>query len=368
MRTLERFGPVIGIRLGICVGICLGACGGGGGEDPPDAAPPDATSPDAVIPDAMPIPDASQNPESLRETGLYADFDTEELAPGVREFEPQFTLWADGAEKRRFVYLPPNSQIDTSNMDYWQYPLGTRLWKEFWVDGVRLETRLLYKIRNDVNGGPGNWRMVSFAWNEEQSEADAVPGGVDDALGTDHDIPPQLECLRCHSGVPDIALGFSAVMLDHDGEGVTLSTLIAGGDLSDPPAGTGSPYFPLPGNTAEQSALGYLHANCGSCHNPESPVFMAGDALMNLRLFVDQIATVEGSPAFTTAVCQEQQKDISGAEQIIVPGQPDVSAMFMRMNQRNTEDQMPEIATEEIDPTGLGYVRTWIESIAACPP
>jgi hypothetical protein len=362
MHTLERFGLVIST----CLGISLVACSGGGGDAEPDAAPPDATPPDAAIPDAEPLPDAAQNPQSLRETGLYSDFDDEVLAPGVREFEPRFTLWADGAEKRRFMYLPPNSQIDTSDMDYWEYPVGTRLWKEFWVDGVRLETRLLYKIRPGV--GPGSWRMVSFEWDEAQSEADAVPGGVEDALDSEHDIPPQLECLRCHGGMRDIALGLSAVMLDHDGEGVTLSDLIADGSLSNPPAGSGSPYFPLPGNVADQAALGYLHANCGSCHNPESDVFQSGDALMNLRLFVEQIATVEGSPAFTTAVCQEMQKPISGADQIVVPGEPEVSAMFMRMNQRNTEDQMPEIATEVVDPTGLAAVRAWIESVAACPP
>ncbi|HWN66705.1 MAG TPA: hypothetical protein VNM90_03635, partial [Haliangium sp.] len=340
MLTRARFGFVIGICLGI------GACGGGEEGGSPDAAAPDASPPDAAIPDAMPIPDAATNPESLRETGLYSDFDNEVLAPGVREFEPQFELWSDGAEKRRFVYLPPNTTIDTSDMDYWVYPVGTRLWKEFWRDGVRAETRLLYKIRPGF--GAGSWRMTSFAWNAEQTEADAEPGGDDDVLGTDHDIPPLVECLKCHGGVTDVALGFSAVMLDHDGEGVTLSDLIKEGKLSSPPAGSGSPYFPLPGNADEQAALGYLHGNCGSCHNPESDVFTSGDALMNLRLFVNQIATVQGSPAFTTAVCGEMQKPIPDAQQIIVPGQPDVSAMFMRMNQRNTDDQMPELASDEV--------------------
>lgn len=358
MRTLERFGLI----TGMCAGICLGACSGGDGA--PDAAPIDAQPPDAVVPDAMPIPDASQNPLSLRETGLYWDFDAEALAPGVREFEPRFPLWSDGAEKRRFMYLPPGQQIDTSDMDYWEYPVGTRLWKEFWRDGVRLETRLLYKIRGGV--GPGSWRMVAFAWNQDQSEAVAVLSGVEDALDTEHDIPPQVECLQCHGRGRDIGLGLSAVMLDHDGAGVTLSDLIAEGDLSHPPAGTGSPYFPLPGDAAEQSALGYLHANCGSCHNPESEITDEVD--MNLRLLVNEIATVEGSPAFTTTVCQEMQKMISGAEAIVVPGQPDVSAMFMRMNQRNTLDQMPAVASELVDATGLAAIRAWILSIDACPP
>ena len=378
MRTLQFHGSRHGSQFGfvICLGICLGmgsglglsACGGGAGDGGADAGPPDAPPlpPDAAIPDAQPIPDAAQNPESLRETGLYSDFENEVLAPGVREYEPQFELWADGATKRRFVYLPPGAKIDTSDMDFWEYPVGTRLWKEFWRDGVRVETRLLYKIR--AGTGRGSWRMIGFAWNAEQTEAVADIGGRDNALGTDHDIPPLLECLQCHDNAHDVALGFSAVLLDHDGEGVTLSDLIAQDKLSAPPAGTGSPYFPVPGDATEQAALGYLHANCGGCHNPRSEVFMSGDALMNLRLFVDEIATVQDSPAFNTAVCGEMQKPIAGADQIIVPGQPEVSAMFLRMNQRRTEDQMPDVGSELVDDTGLASIRAWIESIAACPP
>lgn len=374
MRTRERLGPLISVCLGICVVMCvvmcLGACGGGGNDDSPDATPPDAAPPDATIPDAVPLPDASQNPQSLRETGLYSDFENEVLGPGVREFTPAYELWSDGALKKRWMYLPPDTQIDTSDMDYWEYPVGTRLWKEFRRDGVRVETRLLYKIRAGV--GAGSWRMVPFVWNQDQTEAVATPGGDDDAVGTDHDVPASIQCLQCHGGMPDMALGLTAVMLDHDRPGVTLADLIAAGDLSDPPAappgGAGTPYFPLPGDAAEQSVLGYLHGNCGSCHNPRSELFMSGDAIQNLRLFVKQIATVEGSPAFTTTVCQEMQKSIPNALQLIVPGQPDVSAVFLRITQRNTEDQMPKIGTELVDDVGVAIIRAWIQSIAACPP
>lgn len=364
MRTRERFGLIIGM----CVGMCLGACSGGGGDGgEPDAAPPDAAwPPDAAIPDAMPIPDASQNPQSLRETGLYSDFDNEVLAPGVREFTPAYELWSDGAVKRRWAYLPPGSQIDTSDMNYWEYPVGTRLWKEFVRDGVRVETRLLYKTR--PGEGPASWRYLSFAWNQEQTEAVASLGGVDDALGTDHDVPSQIECLQCHGGMPDMALGFTAVMLDQDRGDLSLADLVAAGALSNPPTGAGAPYFPLPGSAEEQAVLGYLHGNCGSCHNPRSELFQSGDAIMNLRLFVEQIATVEGSPAFTTAVCAEMQKPLSSADAIVVPGDPESSAMYLRITQRNTEDQMPKIGTELVDTAGVAMVRAWIESIAACPP
>src|SRR5690606_6709263 len=133
-----------------------------------------------------------------------------------------------------------------------------------------------------------------------------------------------------------------------------------------PPGGAGTPYFPVPGDATEQSLLGYLHGNCGSCHNPRSEV--TDKVAMNLRLFVKEIATVEGSPAYTTTVCQDMLEVLPGAEQIVVPGQPDVSAMFMRITQRNTVEQMLKIGTELVDDVGVALVRDWIESIAACPP
>ena len=355
MDTIKRVGLLL-------IGACVAACGGG--DESPDAAP-DASPPDAAVPDATPIPDASLAPESLRETGLYADFDGQILAPGVREFTPTYQLWSDFAEKKRWVYLPPDSQIDTTDMDFWVYPVGTRLWKEFWRDGVRVETRLLYKTRNIK--GPSGWLMRTFVWNEEQTDALLVRGGQDDAVGTDHDVPSEIECLRCHSGVPDVGIGFSAVLLDHTLPGVNMEWLVDRDILTIPPAAASPPYFPLPGTQAQQDTLGYLHTNCGTCHNPTTEVFMSGDALMNLRLITSQIATVEGSPAYTTSVCQEMQKPIATAAQIVVPGDPEASAMYLRMNQRGTEDEMPQLGSELVDPSGIASIRAWIQSIPACP-
>ena len=44
----------------------------------------------------------------------------------------------DRAAKRRWIQLPEGATIDTSDMDYWQFPVGTKLWKEFVRDGVRV--------------------------------------------------------------------------------------------------------------------------------------------------------------------------------------------------------------------------------------
>ena len=96
------------------------------------------------------LPDASDSgtlpfARLLSATGLYVDTKKGDLAPDVREYQPQYTLWSDGATKRRWLYLPPGTKIDTSDMDFWLYPVGTKAWKEFSRDGKRLETRLMHK-------------------------------------------------------------------------------------------------------------------------------------------------------------------------------------------------------------------------------
>ena len=145
-------------------------------------------------------------PKLLSQTGLFSDIAKGTLAPNVFAYQPQYALWSDGATKRRWVSLPVGSKIDTSSMDYWDYPAGTKLWKEFTRDGVRVETRLLMKR----GSGLGDWLMVAYKWNSSKTEATAVPDGEANASGTQHDIPSQKACSTCHSALSDNVLGFTA--------------------------------------------------------------------------------------------------------------------------------------------------------------
>ncbi len=85
------------------------------GGAPSDASSPDSTS-DATTFDA-PFDDGSPEagagpwscvgdagfPDELRCTGLYADWASRTIAPGVMYFDPAFKLWSDGAAKRRWI-------------------------------------------------------------------------------------------------------------------------------------------------------------------------------------------------------------------------------------------------------------------------
>ncbi|MCI0669393.1 MAG: hypothetical protein L0Y64_02910 [Myxococcaceae bacterium] len=295
-------------------------------------------------------------PERLSETGLFQDVQAEVLAPGVRPFAPRFQLWSDGASKRRWVFLPPGTRIDSSDMDAWQFPQGTKLWKEFTRDGVRVETRLLQKV------GPaaGDWVAVAYLWDEDGRDAHAVPEGQEDARGTPHDVPSAGDCRACHDGRPGRVLGFSALQLSHAAPpgGLHLQELTSEGLLSSPPAGP----FSLPGDATEQAALGYLHANCSHCHNSQRPADAPGCFVppdgeqLDFLLQVDRLDDVHRTRTYQTAVGTYVQE-----------GTPEDSWLFQRVSSRASflgfRLQMPPLGTEMVDGEGVAGLRSWIEGL-----
>src|SRR5215475_12364342 len=135
-------------------------------------------------------------PEHLRDTGLYAPGGRDAPGAGVLPFSPQYPLWSDGAEKRRWVRLPPGTRIDARDPDGWVFPVGTRLWKEFSL-GRRVETRMLERTRQ-------GWRYATYVWTEDGTDAvlasaDGIPG-VALGSGATWTIPGEADCRACHEG------------------------------------------------------------------------------------------------------------------------------------------------------------------------
>jgi hypothetical protein len=317
-------------------------------------------------------------PTKISETGLYADMATGTLSPGVREFEPRFQLWSDGAEKRRFAYLPPCSQIDTTEPDYWRYPQGTKFWKEFVRNDangtpVRVETRLIQKYSKT------KWFMAAFVWNDDQTDALRVPGddisvnlALENAKGTPHDVPGQKGCDGCHYQTADKGIGFSALMLDHEGKPGhwTLQELIDGDWLTAAPARP----IVVPGTEPQQAALGYMHANCGPCHNAYS---QQGGFELQYWLTLDGLSSVESTQTYLTTVGKTNKAPDPPEDQPpyrIIPQDPEQSSVYWRMIQPPTYPQvqmggthMPLIGTEITDETGVALVKAFIESLDPVP-
>jgi mono/diheme cytochrome c family protein len=280
-------------------------------------------------------------PVWLSQTALYSDVARKRVAQDMREYEPAFALWTDGAQKRRWLYLPSGTRIDSSDMDHWQFPVGTVAFKEFSRAGRRIETRVIARI------SASEYRMGAFLWNEDESDARYVPDGQPNARGTEHDVPSSTQCGTCHNGEPGKLLGFSAVQQPG----------VAPELLSHPmPA----PFRP-PGDPTTARALGYLHANCAHCHNPNGSA--RPDTDMNLRLFVgdrDFLAT----PAYLSTVGRPLQSFArSELSARVLAGDPSGSAVLQRMLTRESALQMPPLGTERVDPSGVAAVRAWIAGV-----
>jgi len=345
----------------------LAACGGGGAK--PADAPPTPDMPvdmpvDMMVIDANPL-------ETLQGTGLCLDAACTQISPDAHEYEPQFPLYSDGATKRRWFQLPPGTQIDTSNMDHWVFPVGTKFWKEFTRDGTRVETRLILKQDTDEDS-PQGFFYVAYAWNAAQNATTAVAMGATDVNGTMHDIPSRANCRECHEALrPGRVLGFGAIQLDYAaGAGLTdLDDLVAQNLLTVNPPGASSPHFPLPGNAVEKAAYGYLHANCGSCHNPTSD---AHDVTpVDFRLDTTKLGSTAEIPAVVTTVNVKGRLITddpncplgTGCDTLVIPHDVDHSVMMVRTTTTNGTLHMPKIASEVVDPDGQSKLTAWINGL-----
>lgn len=261
-------------------------------------------------------------PRRLSETGIDG--------PDVVGFEPRFALWSDGAEKQRWIRLPPGAEVDRTDPDDWRFPVGTRLWKQFSREGVPIETRMLEKIALADDA----WLMVAYVWDDDGADATIAPDGLPDAHGTEHDVPSATQCRACHDGRQSRVLGYSAIQLDES--------------------------LVVPGTEVEQAALGYLHANCGHCHNAARPAGGGSRCYdpqksLDLRLLTSRLATVEETPTYATAV--------GGAGKPVQPGRPEDSRLLDLVGRRGPPIQMPPLATEVVDDAALAVLRQWIEEL-----
>ncbi|AUX40909.1 hypothetical protein SOCE26_023110 [Sorangium cellulosum] len=323
--------------------------------------------------DGPPCKDGDEDPLDLRCTGLYSDAGARSLAAGVREFKPAFELWSDGAEKTRWIYLPPGSTIDVSRMNDWIFPVGTKLWKEFRmpVAGAsrRIETRLLWKTAED------RWTRATYAWSEDGARALQVKAGVPQVPGVPgYAIPAQVDCIRCHAGKTDNPLGFEAIQLAaREASGLTYAALAKLGLLATRAGGPlpGAAALDVPGSATERRALGLLHVNCGvSCHHP-----LGVATHFEMRLNVDpagQVGDVRGARVYQTAINQPSKLRPSGAPPEaryyrIRPLDPDRSTVFYTMSRRDPPgappEQMPPIATHHVDEQAVAAIRAWIEGM-----
>jgi hypothetical protein len=317
------------------------------------------TSPTPNAADASPGGDASVVTRGsapytkLSETGLYRAIASKELAADLEMFQPAFVLWSDGAEKKRWIRLPPGAVIDASDPDRFILPVGTQLFKEFSKDGKRLETRLVERVAATGHDDTDYW-AGAFVWRDDESDADFAKDGAHDVRGTAHDVPAAETCWSCHNGEPGHALGFSALQLSHELGGLNLAALRQRGLV---PASVVD--RTLPGDPIARAGVGWLHANCGHCHNPHGTSWP--DTNMMLRFGYGE-SSIESSELYKSTA-GVATRTFPSVPLRIDPGNPDTSAIVHRLSTRGSRAQMPPIATEFVDPNGTERVRAWVSAL-----
>ena len=335
-------------------------------DAPPDGGAGDDAGDGGSTGDGGCAPGLFGEPLDLRCSGLYSDFAARTVSADVIQYDPGLHLWSDGAVKTRWIYLPPNGAadggrmpIDTSNMDEWTFPVGTRFWKEFVLGGKRIETRLLWKT------GVGTWYRTTYQWSADESSAPEQTNGMLNADGNGYEIPTQAECDTCHNGRLDGVLGFEAVSLaSANATPITVSDLAARGWITEAPDAS----LAIPGDAVDVAALGYLHANCGTaCHNAGSGE--ARGTNFHMRLDVATLATVQSTDTWTTGVNQTTRFfEIPGDTTTLrlAPGDAGASCTYYRMSHRDGLDgadagtQMPPLDSHKIDDAGVALIAQWI--------
>ncbi len=358
MRTASRSFSSL---MALACFACTPGDGTSGETDPTTSA---STGDD---PSACVLPDQGL-PDDVFCTGLYMGRDATRHADDVMPYTPGVTLWSDGAEKHRFLYLPPGTAIDTSNMDEWDLPVGTRAWKEFRVDGVLVETRLFWKQ------GTSNWASGTYVW-DDAGEAHLNTSKQPILLANGYEIPTAKDCGKCHHGGADKLLGVEAVALGlPTAEGATLTKLAADMRLTHPPART-TIVLPVDPSGTAGAALGYLHANCGMpCHSTRG---LGDETELVLRLRADEfwpadagsdpppvdatltdtyLATVSLLP--TTASVAQKFPDALR----ITPGSHEQSLVWL-MSHRRDDYQMPPLVSHKVDEPGTQALAAWIDAL-----
>ncbi len=317
-------------------------------------------TPDAPALPACPPAEATA-PNELRCTGLYADWTAKTLAPDAMPFKPGVELWSDGADKHRWIYLPPGSKIDTSDPDEWKFPVGTKTWKEFRVNGRRVETRFYMKTSAD------QWAWTTYLWSNDETKADRLDTGKPNAEGT-YEVPKVDSCDQCHRGRKDKVLGVEAVALAlPNAEGLTLAKLKSDGRLSNDVT---VPAIPEDATGKAKAALAYLHINCGAaCHanEPHSPGLQS-HLYMRLDLKELALGKVEELSTYKTAVNAKIEGNAyfeytSRNFLRIKPGVSAESLIPALAAVRDKPTQMPPVGSHQADPVGRGLVEAWIDAM-----
>jgi glucose/arabinose dehydrogenase/acetyl esterase/lipase len=170
----------------------------------------------------------SQFPTRLSGTGLFASVKDHVPAAGVLPFKVNARQWQDGATAEHWVAFPglsaaslyANARPLPGFVDWHDFqlafPKDAVLLRTISLGTQRVETQILHFDGRD-------WYGYTFAWREDQADADLVP--ADGAEIEVHDgkqkrtwqLQSRTQCMSCHSSWSQYALAFKPEQLNRPG-------------------------------------------------------------------------------------------------------------------------------------------------------
>ena len=253
------------------------------------------------------VPPDTGLPTDVFCVGLYANHDQSQVSQDVMPYTPGIVLWSDGAEKHRYLYLPPGTQIDTSNMDVWKFPVGTKVFKEF---------RLRRHARRDPamsKRDAATWDVGTYVWSSDGASATLSTDTKGTVLPSGYEIPGTKDCDKCHHGGADRLLGVEAIALAlPSAQGLPLVGTCATAAYSRTRPRRPRSRLPEDATGKAADAIGYLHMNCGvSCHSNRG---LGNDTGLLMRLRAEEIwPLAPGTPPATAQQTDIYSKSVNSA-------------------------------------------------------
>lgn len=292
-------------------------------------------------------------PQTLSETGCYADIASRQLIGRAIPYEVKSPLFSDGAGKRRYLILPDGAldagpPLGFSAVRMWKAPAGTIAVKEFDIRPSDGAETIPMETRFSVLGEDGSWRWYSYQWNDEGTQATLREDSDATATyaGHEHLFPSRQTCVDCHLDGKEL-LGVRTLQLNRPvdyGDTVAnqIDVWVQAGLVVVPDGGAAS--LPLVGDpedvtrTVEDRVRSYFDGNCAHCHLPEG----------TLKLRYDR-------SLLETNLCDR-----------IAPGNLDESTLWVRVA-LGVPGPMPEQGLLGTDPLLTSLIEEWILDMDTCP-
>lgn len=293
------------------------------------------------------------------------------VSPGIA-YELNSALFTDFANKYRYVFIPPGSQVEYQPREVLEFPSGTVLVKVFALPQSDSSDTIM-GIRLLIHRAHG-WTGLTYRWQADLQNAVLDLNGENIDTHVWHDayfenltyvIPTSGTCKTCHQfNVGDSArmtpIGPKTRLLNRnintpDGSANQLSYWQQLGLLNNLPQDSSTLEFAPDWHdetyNLQSRAKAYLDINCSHCHRDEGAASLSGLRLEYWR-----------EVNYQHGLCNPAHGWRGGGYDIW-PGNGSISSLPLRMELNAATDRMPPIGRSLTDQHAVDLMRDWIDSL-----